>query len=111
MKLWIDAQLSPVLAVWIRDEFRIEASAVRDLGLRDAEDEEIFQRAKMEMAVIMSKDSDFLILLERHGPPPQVIWITCGNTSNAHFKNVLRGTLAEAIKLLEMGEPLIEIAA
>lgn len=34
MILWIDAQLSPALARWIRDTFHIEAQAVRDLGLR-----------------------------------------------------------------------------
>ena len=39
MKLWIDAQLSPLLAKWISENFaNIEATAVRDLSLRDAED-------------------------------------------------------------------------
>lgn len=38
MKLWIDAQLSPALAVWITENFsNIEATAIRELGLRDAE--------------------------------------------------------------------------
>lgn len=109
MKLWIDAQLSPALAQWIREKFGIEVYAVRDLGLRDAEDEEIFQRAKLEIAVIMTKDSDFLLMQERYGSPPQILWITCGNTSNTYLKEVLHGTLPEALKLLEAGEPLVEI--
>lgn len=33
----------------------------------------------------MSKDSDFLNLLDRHGPPLKIIWVTCGNTSNRRF--------------------------
>jgi predicted nuclease of predicted toxin-antitoxin system len=37
----------------------------------------------------MTKDSDFVALLDRFGPPPQVIWITCGNTSNARLKEIL----------------------
>lgn len=39
MKLWLDAQLSPKMAAWIRDRFEIEVTAVRDLGLRDALDQ------------------------------------------------------------------------
>ncbi|HEU0296965.1 MAG TPA: DUF5615 family PIN-like protein [Anaerolineales bacterium] len=46
MQLWIDAQLSPLLAKWITDNFAaIEAVAVRDLGLRNAEDQVIFSRS------------------------------------------------------------------
>ena len=32
--------------------------------------------------IVLTKDSDFVQLLERRGPPPQVVWLTCGNTSN-----------------------------
>jgi predicted nuclease of predicted toxin-antitoxin system len=63
MTIWIDAQLSPAIAVWINENFSVQAIAVRDLGLRDAEDEEIFLEAKNANAVVMAKDSDFLILL------------------------------------------------
>ena len=82
MKVWVDAQLSPSLAEWLEATFNVEASAVRDLGPRDAEDETIFYRARAEAAVVPTKDIDFVLLLERLGPPPQVIWLTCGNTSN-----------------------------
>jgi hypothetical protein len=47
MKLWVDAQLSPAIARWITDNFStIEASAIRDLGYRDAEDAVIFFAAR-----------------------------------------------------------------
>ena len=83
MEIWIDAQLSPTLAAWINRTYDdIAAQSVRAAGMRDAEDDEIFHAAREAGVVVMSKDSDFLDLLERHGPPPQVIWITCGNTSN-----------------------------
>ncbi|WP_439484267.1 DUF5615 family PIN-like protein [Cyclobacterium plantarum] len=29
--------------------------------------------------VVMSKDDDFVQMLEKNGPPPKLIWITCGN--------------------------------
>jgi predicted nuclease of predicted toxin-antitoxin system len=107
--LWIDAQLSPALASWIRDHFAVEAVSVRDLGLRNAKDSEIFRAGRAAEAVVMTKDSDFSILLERFGPPPKIIWLRCGNTSNAFLERLLTRTLGQAIALLESGESLVEI--
>jgi predicted nuclease of predicted toxin-antitoxin system len=61
--------------------------------------------------VIMTKDSDFVRILDEQGPPPQVIWVTCGNTSNARLKRVLTTTLPKALDLLQAGERLVEINA
>ncbi len=109
MILWIDAQLSPGLAPWIRENFTIDAHAVRDLGLRDAADHEIFMAARAHGAVVMTKDRDFLQLLEVMGAPPAIIWLTCGNTSNARLRTILRNALSPAIALLKSGEVLVEI--
>lgn len=110
MKIWIDAQLSPALAAWINRTFEdIEAASVRAVDLRDALDHEIFQQARQQEVVVMTKDSDFITLVEKHGPPPQIIWITCGNTSNAKMKDVLSRTLIQAKDLLEAGEAIVEI--
>ena len=109
MIVWIDAQISPALAQWITDEFGIEAIALRTLGLRDAGDYEIFAAARNANAVVMTKDSDFLHLLEQHGPPPQTLWITCGNTSNAAMQAILRREFHRALELLEKGERIVEI--
>ena len=107
MTVRLDAQLSPALAPWLTQAFSIEANAVRDLGLHESTDETIFAAAKKAAAIVMTKDRDFLGLLEQFGPPPRVIWITCGNTSNAHLKEVLLKTFRSALKLLEAGEPLV----
>lgn len=110
MTIWIDAQLPPAIATWITGAFAVTATAVRDLGLRDAADAEIFQAARANGAIVMIKDRDFIDLVQRHGPPPQVLWVTCGNTSNARLREILTGTLQDALDLLEAGEPLIEIS-
>ncbi len=109
MTIWLDAQLSPLLAAWLNWKFDVRAIAVRDLGLRDAEDEEIFQAAKQAGVVVLTKDADFLRLLDRFGPPPQVLWLTCGNTSNEQLQRVLLPVLPAALELLAAGEPLVEI--
>ena len=110
MIIWIDAQLSPALAPWITATFGIESHAVRELGLHKAKDPPIFQTARDAEAVVMTKDSDFLVLLDRFGPPPQILWITCGNTSNARLKEILGASLPRALDLLRQGEPLVEIS-
>ena len=110
MKLWLDAQLPPSLCDWLSTEFGIEAEAVRSVGLLHAEDEEIFAAARLAGVVVMSKDADFARLVERHGPPPQILWITCGNTSNQELRRTLKATLPEARKLLDGGEPLVEVS-
>ncbi|CAG1022002.1 hypothetical protein MTYM_01415 [Methylococcales bacterium] len=110
MIFWIDAQLSPGLAPWIAETFSVEAKALRELGLRDAADTEIFDAARHEGIVIITKDSDFLELLDRHGPPPQVLWVTCGNTSNARLKTILVEAMPRAMELLVRGEYVVEIS-
>ncbi|WP_217631707.1 DUF5615 family PIN-like protein [Methylomonas sp. LWB] len=60
MIFWVDAQLPPNLADWLRWTFKVEAYALRELGLRDADDLEIFERARQEGIVLISKDSDFV---------------------------------------------------
>jgi len=109
MKIWVNAQLSPALANWIAKNFSVEAIAVRDLKLRDATDQEIFDAARDARAVVMTKDSDFVDMVNSRGAPPQVIWLTCGNTSNAYLKKTLFKTLAQAIAILESGEKIVEI--
>jgi predicted nuclease of predicted toxin-antitoxin system len=109
MRVWVDAQLSPAIARCLQDELGADASALRDIGLRDAEDGEIFQAARIASAIVMTKDSDFVSLVERFGPPPQIVWVRCGNTSNANLRAVLLKTWTEAVKHLEAGEALVEI--
>ncbi len=89
MKFWLNANLSPKLAAWIATTFTCECEALRDFGLVRGSDPEIFARAKKEQVVIVTKDSDFVDLVLRHGSPPQILLLTCGNVSNAALKTLL----------------------
>ena len=111
MVVWIDAQLAPSLADWLREAFGITARAVRDLQLRDAEDPVIFQAARDAGAVVLTKDADFVTRVGRHGPPPQIVWLTCGNTSNRALRELLTAAWPRVDVLLKAGEPLVEISA
>ena len=110
MKLWLDAQLPPLLAPWINDQrWELQAIAVREVGMRDASDPEIFRAARDAGVVVMTKDRDFMRLLDEQGPPPQVIWLRVGNCSNASLQKVLATTLHRAMDHLMEGEPWLEI--
>jgi predicted nuclease of predicted toxin-antitoxin system len=70
----------PAISSWITAKFEIPALALRDVGLRDAEDAEIFEAAKAQNIIFITKDSDFVDLVTRFGQPPKIILRTCGNT-------------------------------
>jgi len=58
----------------------------------------------------MSKDDDFIQLIEQKGTPPKLIWITCFNTSNARMRDILSTALLKTKELLESGENVLEIS-
>ncbi len=107
--IWLDAQLSPRLARWIRENLRHEAQAIKEVGLRDAEDDTIFRAARANGVVILTKDKDFAELVTRLGPPPTVIWLRCGNTSEERLRQVLANHLESALAFIAGGETLVEI--
>ncbi len=109
MKFWVDAQLPPMLAEWLTKEYGVDAISLRDLGLRDAPDIEIFQAAHRAQAVVISKDSDFVELVSRHGSPPQLLWVTCGNVTNRRLQAVFGKTFPDALALLASGQLIVEV--
>ena len=65
--------------------------------------------AREVRAVVMTKDADFIELLERHGSPPQAVLVTCGNTSNAPIRRLVSVAWPILLPMLERGEPLVEL--
>lgn len=108
--IWVDAQISPAVAKWLGEDFGHPASSLRALGLKQAEDREIFLAARAADAIVMTKDEDFQVLLDELGPPPAVIWLTCGNTSTEALRRILATRLTEALALIAAGESLVEIS-
>jgi predicted nuclease of predicted toxin-antitoxin system len=106
--IWVDAQLPPALASLLRS-LGTAATHVEELGLLMSEDPEIFRRARDAQAVVATKDADFLVLLERFGPPPQVLWVTCGNFRNRALLELVRENWEWLHQQLASGEPLVEI--
>jgi predicted nuclease of predicted toxin-antitoxin system len=88
MKLLLDQNLSrrliPLLEVYFPG-----SSQVALLGFDKASDNAIWDYAKLNDFVIVTKDSDFEELSVLHGAPPRVIWIKLGNSNNDTIARVL----------------------
>ncbi len=78
MKLLFDQNLSHRLVDNLIDLFP-ESIHVKDAKLERSTDSEIWDYAKENNFIIVSKDSDFHQRSFLHGPPPKVIWINKGN--------------------------------
>jgi predicted nuclease of predicted toxin-antitoxin system len=109
VRIWVDAQPSPALATWMSTALGVEAMALRDLGLRDAEDSEIFERACAADVIVFTKDHDFLEMLRRRGPPPRILWLSAGNSSNEKVRALLTRSWPRVCVLFDSGEPLVEL--
>ena len=109
MTIWIDAQLSPALAEWLAANFDVDAVHVQHRNLVEATDAVIFDAARAAGAIVLTKDRDFVELVHRRGPPPRILWLTCGNTANSEVKRILATTLQKALEILQSGEEMVEI--
>ena len=89
--------------------FGVAVKSIRDLGLKSASDRQIYFAAREAGVVVITKDQDFVRLLGVHGPPPKIVWVTCGNTSNPRMQQILTASFPGALEMLEGGESLIEI--
>jgi predicted nuclease of predicted toxin-antitoxin system len=62
---------------------------VKELGLVDASDLEIWNYAFKNNYTIITFDSDFIDLSNLKGSPPKIIWLRFGNSSNLKIANKL----------------------
>ncbi len=59
------------------------------LGLESASDMDLWEFALGHEYVIVTKDVDFLELHMMSGYPPKILWLNCGNCSNAEIRTRL----------------------
>lgn len=89
MKLLFDQNISFRLINKILDLFP-DSKQVRELGLENSTDLEIFEFAKRNDFSIVTFDSDFCDLNTIKGYPPKIIWIRTGNTTTKNLEKILR---------------------
>lgn len=108
MKLIVDAQLPPALARTLREAGH-DAEAVRELGLREADDSAIWEHALANQGVILTKDQDFAERLLAGKTGPAIVWLRIGNTSNRALLAWLLPLWPDIVSRIESGDSLVEV--
>lgn len=80
-----------------------------DIGLHTADDPVIWQQARTENAIIISKDEDFVDRWLLNETPVALIWIRKGNCSNRALLAWFEPLWLEMLKRLEQGEQFVEL--
>jgi predicted nuclease of predicted toxin-antitoxin system len=93
MKLLFDENLSPRLVKLLTDLFP-DSVHVRDVGLKAADDPDVWTYAKDHGLIICSKDSDMHQRSFLFGYPPKIIWVRLGNCSTDDVAQLLRENIA-----------------
>lgn len=108
MRFLVDAQLPPALARFLEAQGH-EAKAVRDVGLREAEDPKLWAFAETGAWIVVTKDEDFAERVLRSRTGPQVLWLRIGNSTNRLLFTWLLPLLPEAVQDLQSGHRLVEL--
>lgn len=108
MRFLVDAQLPPSLAQFLR-ELGEEATPCRDVGLRDADDDAIWQFAIAGGWCIVTKDEDFAIRRMTEMRGPSVVWLRIGNSTNPALFQWLSPLWTNVVQELRTGQGLVEV--
>ena len=89
MKLLLDENLSDRLVEVLSVDLP-ESVHVRSIGLEAATDQAVWDSARANGFVIVSKDSDFHQMSFLFGAPPKVVWVRKGNCTTDEIGDLLR---------------------
>lgn len=110
MKLLLDENLSRRLVPFLQHDYPGSSQVVL-LGMESASDAEVWQAAKDQGFVIVTRDADFEELSLVWGQPPKVIWLKTRNQSRATtLKILLDNRLMIEEALLNRGQACVEVS-
>ena len=100
-EIWLDNHISPIIAKWLKDEFKCEVKSSYTLQMENLNDFEIYTKAgNYGNVIIISKDSDLGEIISLNGSPPKLILLKVGNCDNKILFTILKNNLEKAIRLL-----------
>jgi Uncharacterized protein conserved in bacteria len=108
MRFVVDQQLPPALVGWLRARGH-DAEHVREIGMREAADRDIWRHAESESAVVITKDEDFVRLRNVAGAGPVVIWLRIGNVTTSALLTWLDAHWLRIEKALKAGLGVVEV--
>lgn len=110
MRLLLDENLSDRVIPRIIDLYP-DSLHVKTLGLVSTDDGIIWEYAKMNGFMIVSKDADFHQRSILYGHPPKFIYLRIGNSPTAKITQILRDNVGTIAQFEECEEESILILA
>jgi predicted nuclease of predicted toxin-antitoxin system len=104
----VDNHLPPAVVRWLEAK-GCQAEHVLDLGLGQALDKVIWERAAGTNAVILSKDEDFAQAVLVRPEPVVVVWLRIGNCRTPVLLAALERAWPDIVSRLDAGDRLIEV--
>jgi predicted nuclease of predicted toxin-antitoxin system len=89
VKLLFDQNISYKVAKRLKVSYP-DCAQIRELGLENRSDREIWEFSKNEGFTIVSFDSDFYDLVTLYGHPPKIIWLRTGNTRTENIISIFQ---------------------
>jgi predicted nuclease of predicted toxin-antitoxin system len=89
VKLLFDQNLSPRLVQHLSDLYP-DSEHVYTAGPDQASDAVLWEYARKNDLILVTKDADFSEIGEALGFPPKVVWIRLGNCSTRQIEAILR---------------------
>ena len=108
MKFLVDHQLPAALARFLESQGYV-AQHVIDVSLEVATDRQIFDYAKANDFVVVSKDQDFFELATRYPDSPPLVWIRLGNCRKLALIAGMAAVLPKLVEALQAGEKVVEV--
>ncbi len=108
LRFLIDAQLPPGLAGRLAAAGH-EAVHLHDVMSPEATDIEVALEANRRQAILISKDEDFADLSRRSILLVPLLWIRCGNVTNARLWQVLDPLMPTIGQAFASGDRIVEV--
>jgi predicted nuclease of predicted toxin-antitoxin system len=108
MKLLIDHQLPEKLAEHLRRRGH-DCTHVSDLAMSEADDATIWNHAVHSGAVLVTKDEDFLIFVDKPRSTGQLIWVRLGNCRNAALPAAFDRVHDDLVREIDAGRRVVEV--
>ena len=108
MKLLVDNQLPLALAVHLRG-WGLDCIHVLEVALSSADDPVIWDKARADGRIVVTKDEDFLLLASRPGDTGRMVWVRLGNCRNAALIAAFDRARDALVQAMQAGQRVIEL--
>jgi predicted nuclease of predicted toxin-antitoxin system len=104
----LDNNISPTLCKEFKDIYP-GIIHVSQVSLENAGDIVVWEYAREKDLHIMTKDKDFIALLNQKGHPPKIIWLQLGNCTNKEIQAIIMKQKTTIKHFISSGKGILKI--